>query len=131
MTGRRRLLLSSLAVFGCCYAPVTSFLTQDSPLFARRRNVVRGKAVDADVPPTSVTERVNAPLPPVIRKIADERQEFNINLGRAMDTLRRDMPDLLQRTPGTCFLWAHTTVHAAIAARQGSLSADERSSDSL
>lgn len=39
-------------------------------------------------------------LPPVIQQIADERAEFQINLGRAMDTLRRDMPDILSRTPG-------------------------------
>jgi hypothetical protein len=39
-------------------------------------------------------------LPPVIQQIADERAEFQINLGRAMDTLRRDMPDILSKTPG-------------------------------
>jgi hypothetical protein len=39
-------------------------------------------------------------LPPVIQQIADERADFQINLGRAMDTLRRDMPNILSRTPG-------------------------------
>lgn len=40
-------------------------------------------------------------LPPVIQQIADNRAEFQINLGRAMDTLRRDMPEILSRKPGT------------------------------
>jgi len=40
-------------------------------------------------------------LPPVIQQIADERQEFNVNLGKAMDTLRKDMPEILRSSPGT------------------------------
>jgi hypothetical protein len=40
-------------------------------------------------------------LPPVIQQIANERAEFQINLGRAMDTLRKDMPYILSQTPGT------------------------------
>lgn len=40
------------------------------------------------------------PLPPVIQHIADERREFQLNLGRAMDVLKRDMPDILRRKPG-------------------------------
>ena len=43
------------------------------------------------------------PLPPVIQQIADNRAEFQINLGRAMDTLRRDMPEILSRNPGKGF----------------------------
>ena len=47
------------------------------------------------------------PLPPVIQQIADNRAEFQINLGRSMDTLRRDMPEILSRKPGSCFvLWS-------------------------
>ena len=40
-------------------------------------------------------------MPPVIQQIADERREFQMNLGKAMDTLRKDMPDILRETPGT------------------------------
>lgn len=40
-------------------------------------------------------------LPPVIQGIADERREFQMNLGKAMDTLRKDMPYMLKRAPGT------------------------------
>jgi hypothetical protein len=50
---------------------------------------------------TVESSRRKVELPPVIQQIADERAEFQINLGRAMDTLRRDMPEILSRTPGT------------------------------
>lgn len=39
-------------------------------------------------------------LPPLLQNMADERREFEINLGRAMDTLRKDYPDMLHQTPG-------------------------------
>jgi hypothetical protein len=42
-------------------------------------------------------------LPPVIQSIADERREFQMNLGKAMDTLRKDMPEILKRAPGENF----------------------------
>ena len=45
-----------------------------------------------------------ASLPPVIRSIADERREFQMNLGKAMDTLRKDMPYILKRAPGMFFV---------------------------
>lgn len=41
-----------------------------------------------------------APLPTVLQQIVDERQEFQIHLGRAMDTLRKDMQNILTETPG-------------------------------
>ena len=45
--------------------------------------------------------QANGDLPLVIQQIADERQEFNMNLGKAMDTLRTDMPEILRKAPGT------------------------------
>lgn len=48
----------------------------------------------------SVDENLSK-LPPVIQSIADERREFQMNLGKAMDTLRKDMPYILKRAPGT------------------------------
>lgn len=38
-------------------------------------------------------------LPPVIQDIVDERTEFRLNLGRAMDVLKRDYPEILRRSP--------------------------------
>ena len=51
---------------------------------------------------TSATKfpSIGTNLPPVIQQIANERAEFQINLGRAMDTLRKDMPYILSQTPG-------------------------------
>jgi len=39
-------------------------------------------------------------LPPVLRGIVEERREFQMNLGRAMDVLRRDMASILVKKPG-------------------------------
>jgi len=39
------------------------------------------------------------PLPPVIQSIADERREYEMNLGKAMDVLRSDMRDILTDAP--------------------------------
>ena len=49
-------------------------------------------------------------LPPVIQQIANERAEFQINLGRAMDALRKDMPYILSQTPGTYTLTVSTCI---------------------
>ena len=39
-------------------------------------------------------------LPPLLQDMADERREFELNLGKAMDTLRKDYPYMLHKTPG-------------------------------
>lgn len=51
---------------------------------------------------TLPSNTIGTNLPPVIQQIANERAEFQINLGRAMDTLRKDMPYILSQTPGAC-----------------------------
>jgi hypothetical protein len=33
--------------------------------------------------------------------LTDERQEFELNLGKAVDTLKHDYPDILTEPPGT------------------------------
>jgi len=38
-------------------------------------------------------------LPPLLRNMVAERRSFELNLGRAMDTLRKDYPDMLRREP--------------------------------
>ena len=40
-------------------------------------------------------------MPPVIQQIADERRQYQMNLGKALDVLRRDMQDILTKRPGT------------------------------
>jgi hypothetical protein len=39
-------------------------------------------------------------LPPMLQDMANERKNFQMNLGKAMDTLRKDMPYILNTTPG-------------------------------
>ena len=59
----------------------------------------------ATSPPDSTVsdpaENMLLDLPPVIQQIVDERREFQVNLGKAMDTLRKDMPEIIKRQPGT------------------------------
>lgn len=38
-------------------------------------------------------------LPPLLQDMVDERREFELNLGKAMDTLRKDYPYMLHKTP--------------------------------
>ena len=50
------------------------------------------------------TSAETTPLPPVLQHIADERREYQLALGKAMDILRRDMPEILRRKPGKFIL---------------------------
>ena len=43
-------------------------------------------------------------LSPVLQGIVDERREYQMNVGKAMDVLRHDMRDILTETPGR-FVW--------------------------
>uniref|UniRef100_A0A7S2RAM5 SnoaL-like domain-containing protein n=1 Tax=Eucampia antarctica TaxID=49252 RepID=A0A7S2RAM5_9STRA len=38
-------------------------------------------------------------LPPILSQIVDERRQFELNLGKAMDVLRGDYPDMIHTTP--------------------------------
>lgn len=40
-------------------------------------------------------------LPPLLQNMANERREYEMKLGKAMDTLRKDYPNMLHKTPGT------------------------------
>ena len=46
----------------------------------------------------SISSRVE--LPPVMKEMVNERREYELNLGKAMDTLRTDYPRLLTTLPG-------------------------------
>lgn len=45
----------------------------------------------------SVTE-----LPPVLKSMAEERREYQVKVGKAMDTLRTDMSSIFTKQPGAC-----------------------------
>ena len=63
-------------------------------------DIIREPLPAATEDSTCTKEETLRDLPPVIQQIADERQEFQLNLGKAMDTLRKDMPEILKRAPG-------------------------------
>ncbi len=46
------------------------------------------------------TDAETRSLPPMLQNIADERREFEVNLGKAMDTLRKDYPNMHHKQPG-------------------------------
>jgi hypothetical protein len=50
---------------------------------------------------TTETSTTTTTLPPVLQHIVNERAEYQMNVGKAMDTLRKDMPYILSRSPGT------------------------------
>jgi hypothetical protein len=39
-------------------------------------------------------------LPPLLQDMVKERRTFEMNLGKAMDVLRKDYPYMLHKTPG-------------------------------
>lgn len=68
---------------------------QDGPKLALHSTTLLSSTdVEESTSSTSTSD-----LPPVLQDIVDERREFEINLGRAMDTLRKDYPHLLYRAP--------------------------------
>jgi hypothetical protein len=106
-TMARRLLPVLLVT--TCYLQANGF--SPSGIVSERLDIkVISEAVPTVEDSSCATEE-NLPglsLPPVIQQIADERREFQMNLGKAMDTLRKDMPDILKRAPGKsilCFLF--------------------------
>jgi hypothetical protein len=113
----RNILLSSIAVVGVSSLPVSSFSPDTSNLhnvrLAHLVEVVSSPASDAPYlqrVTTATEEQIDnneghvadiRDLPPVLQQITDERRNFQRNLGKAMDTLRKDMPYILKRQPGT------------------------------
>ena len=52
---------------------------------------------------SSLSDNVTRDLPPLLQTLADERREYELNLGKAMDTLRKDYPHMLYQTPGAFY----------------------------
>ena len=94
--------LMTLALVPC--AVVSGF--QQATYAPIRQRLDVGFELHASVVETTETETEKAvglpqsELPSVIQGFVDERAEFRIALGRAMDTLRRDYPDILFQEPG-------------------------------
>ena len=109
----QRLLSSFLVLFPCCLSvsgfvvPQPNAVSQSTRRRARLSHVLASPSLEeqevivdeVESAPTRRTQ-ANGDLPTVIQQIADERQEFNMNLGKAMDTLRSDLPEILRSSPG-------------------------------
>jgi hypothetical protein len=94
--------LLSRCLFPClvaflCTTPVVPFC---APVATTARRSASSNSVLLHGGATLEKKPSKTQLPPVLEYIANERAEFHLNLGRAMDVLRRDMPDILKRKPG-------------------------------
>jgi hypothetical protein len=117
-------MLSTVVVIGACCLPVASFNPGVSNLHHVRlvvteetMEIPRLIEVESSLSSSSSSSSSDAPslvdeedkvttntlreLPPVLQQITDERRNFQMNLGKAMDTLRKDMPYILKSNPGT------------------------------
>ena len=119
MVRTNNLLVSTLALSTCCVAPTVGFVPETpSNRLSHVRLDLALDVVESSSSPVvrnpseplfsiSVVDddEINAVgtgsnLPPVLQQITDERRNFQVNLGKAMDTLRKDMPYILKETPG-------------------------------
>jgi hypothetical protein len=107
MTMRTQQLLATALLLPCCLGFTVPQHLFSSQLSSSRRRVELTVAPlieeEIDVVESSGTARTQdkGDLPTVLQSIADERSEYNLNLGKAMDTLRKDMPEILRRKPGS------------------------------
>jgi len=60
---------------------------------------LRSSLLDAPTTTSVQESSTTCDLPPLLRNIADERADFQMNLGRAMDVLRKDYPLMLFQQP--------------------------------
>jgi len=49
---------------------------------------------------TANTNKNDNNLSPFLQEMVDEQRELQMNVGKALDTLRKDYPDFLKRAPG-------------------------------
>lgn len=92
MLKRLQLICTLVAVLPNSHAFQASVITQNSGL-----NKLHSSAGLVDPPTQHIGETTE--LPPILKQIADERREFELKLGKAMDTLRKDYPVMLKQKP--------------------------------
>mmetsp|Transcript_10729 Transcript_10729/g.15787 ORF Transcript_10729/g.15787 Transcript_10729/m.15787 type:complete len:254 (-) Transcript_10729:88-849(-) len=90
--------MKSYAIFYFLVVPIAAF----SGFQQQSMTPSYGSSLKSSTMQDSVTESQKesvSELPPVIQEIVDERNEFRLNLGRAMDVLKKDYPEILRRSP--------------------------------
>lgn len=99
-------MLCALLLLSIFLSTACGFSTRQPSLSIKRRTIIRRAQTllpieeETEITAENPLTQVNGDLPTVIQQIADERQDFNVNLGKAMDTLRKDMPEILRSAPG-------------------------------
>lgn len=101
-------LVHLLVVTATCCSTATGFATPNTvPRIRLDLNFADAGTILPSMPESLIEvgvkdneNNLSTALPPVIQSIADERREFQMNLGKAMDTLRKDMPYILKQAPG-------------------------------
>ena len=86
--------LCFMAAIAALLGSVQAFSTTG---MSQRLSLSLNSAVLDEVKETTVE---SGSLPPFLQDMADERRDFELNLGKAMDTLRKDYPNMLHKTPG-------------------------------
>jgi hypothetical protein len=71
----------------------SSSTTEEKPSVTEKND-----AKDADT--TTTANTTTSTLPPMIQQMADEQRQYQMNVGKAMDVLRKDMQNILIRQPG-------------------------------
>lgn len=95
-----RLIALTLHLFG-----LSSSFRVETPLPDHVRttrgavNTILSQAATTDELLKTVEEVPTTDIPPVLKEIGDQRREFEMNLGRAMDVLRQDYPRMLEASP--------------------------------
>jgi len=91
----------SLAVIACTFCGIGAFQVSTDSVMKRHNlgNVMASSILEDRTSSVENTSTATRDLPPLLQDMVDERREFEINLGRAMDTLRRDYPNMLHQTP--------------------------------
>ena len=103
-------ILSTLALGAVCafqQATVVPRAQRLDVVLARPSSVIEDETVTVTTVEESST---SCDLPPVLRNIVDERAEFQMNLGRAMDILRKDYPSMMFQQAGMFVLSRYFSV---------------------
>ena len=91
----------------CVISTVTSTMGFQQPLVSpiqksRMGGISKSSVLDelSSVGESTSSGMSTTELPPLLQDMVNERRNFEMNLGKAMDVLRKDYPYMLYKTPG-------------------------------
>ena len=96
--------LRQLSILASLLATIISATAFQSPVdFRNGRSTKLTSSVLEDLSTVGENMRSGSStteLPTVLQEMVNERRNYEMNLGRAMDVLRKDYPHMLHKTPG-------------------------------